>query len=527
MPITNIQGLNYSDSQNELVNKLNSNFDELIELHGGIQGNLGPTGGDGSIGLAGINGKPGITGPRGTRWFVRSSQPGGTGNYSVEGDYWVEISTSKIYIFTDTGWVDTGYQLDSSNSLFRDVSYTSSGGSSGNAITENQNSPSLYTFVVEDQTPENSSLVNRNLSKFLLSTDTSLNDGALLEFSKSELEDGSISDYSSHPIISWGNFDPSNLDLNLEVPEGKFYTGASGGMSIKASDISIESYTGITFESLANVFATGGINLTSVSALISSSNLTNSLTLTSVKRCLSLTPTLTSPSPSISVNSTSSGGGTGALKTTRTADNYDDLSNSVYNVLLACDGPGGSDDRQFYINTKGKVKTKKIDGGVTYPFSGFGATSSSGTDVICWYLVARTSSPTFPLSTPKPFALNNGNVAVINPYTTAPTTFSSFCGIGIYSFTDYTWGRAGGLQNGESLRFSAYCSQNPGGASQFRGFRYIGYGRNSSTMTTVAELPFYAASVDFIISRGATGSLTSVSYLAYGSSGGSGGSFYF
>ena len=78
------------------------------------------------------------------------------------------------------------------------------------------------------------------------------------------------------------------------------------------------------------------------------------------------------------------------------------------------------------------------------------------------------------------------------------------------------------------MRFSVYCSQNPTSSpNAFRGFKYIGYGRNNSTMTIVDELPFYAVSVDFVIARGATGSGTSVDYLAYGTSGGSGGSFYF
>lgn len=529
MPSTNIQGLNYSDSQNELVGKLNNNFDELIELHGGIQGNVGPTGGNGAIGLAGKSGKSGITGPRGTRWFVRSSQPGGTGTYAVEGDYWVETSTSKIYVFTDIGWSDTGYQLDSPDILFRNVTYNSIGGSAGTAITENQNSPSLYTFDITDQTPEDSQLVNRNLSKFLLSTDTSVNDGAILEFSKSDLEDGTISDYSLHPIFSWGNFDPSNLDLNLEVPGGRFYVGASGGLGIKASDITLDAYTGITFDGISTIFATGGINLSfpSGNSFISSSILDVNPTTSSnsIKRSLSISPLLTSPSPSVSVVAGS--GSTGALKTFRPADTYGTLSHSVYNVLLESNGPTGTES-QFYINTKGKIKTNKVDGGVTYPKPTFGATSSDGSDVVCWYLVARTSSPDNPSPSPyRPFALTNGNIAVISPYSTSPVTYNAFCGIGIYSFSDYSWGSTGGLQRGESIRFTAYLSQDSPTNTNLSGFRYIGYGGSSSSMTIAVKLPFSSKSVDFVISRGATGPGTSVSYLAYGPSGGSGGSFYF
>lgn len=525
MPNTNIQSLNYSDSQNQIVDKLNNNFDELIEIHGGVQGNIGITGGKGPIGSAGVQGSLGIKGPRGTRWFVRSSQPGGTGTYAVEGDYWVEVSTSKIYIFTDSGWVDTGYTLSSQDILFRDVTYTSIGGSSGTSITENQTSPSLYTFVLGDESPEDAPLINRNLSKFVVSTDTSVDDGALLEFSKSDVEDGSISDYSSHPVFYWNSFNPSNLDLNFEIPGGKFIAGASGSMEISASSMTMESATGITFDGVYSIQATGGINLNfpSGNTTLRSQNIGVGTTFTSINRSLSLSPNLSSSIPSIYVSS----GSTGGLMTQRTGDDYWNISHSVYNLMLESNGPTGSQS-QFYINTKGKIKTNKIDGGITYPSSIPGATAKAGGNIIYWYLLARTSAPSASSNTGtyRPFPLVDGNIAVINPYT-VQQYYGSYCGIGIYSYSDYSWGTTGGLNRGESLRFSAYCSQNPSGTSTLSGFKYIGYGRNNSDINTAVTLPFFATSVDFIISRGATGSGTSVDYLAYGTSGGSGGSFYF
>ena len=528
MPNTNIQSLNYSDSQNQIVDKLNDNFDEIIEIHGGVQGNLGITGGDGAIGAAGDKGSTGITGPRGSRWFVRSSEPGGTGSYSVEGDYWVEISTSKIFIFTDTGWQYTGYNLASQDSLFRDVSYTGIGGSAGNAITENQNSPSLYTFVLGDESPENAPFINQNLSRFVISTDNSINDGPILEFSKSNIENGSIADYSGHPVFNWGSSNPANQDLTLETPGGSFSAGGSGGIEVYGSSINIESSTGITFDGTYEIQATGGINLNFPSGVttIFSDYFETGPTFTSIKKGLNLSPTLTSSIPSIYVT-----GSTGALKTERLGDDFDKISHSVYNIMLESNGATASES-QFFINTKGKIKTNKIDGGITYPSSIPGATATNGGNLIYWYLLARTSSPaatTASSGTPlRPFPLTNGNIAVVNPYTNQ-FYGSSYCGIGIYSYSDYSWGSTGGLERGESLRFSAYASQNQNSTytSTLSGFKYIGHGGNNSNMTISATLPFYATSVDFIISRGATGSETSVSYLAYGSSGGSGGSFYF
>jgi len=522
MPNTNIQGLNYSDSQNELVNKLNNNFDDLIEFHGGVQGNIGPTGGDGAIGLQGLNGNSGITGPRGSRWFVESSQPGGTGTYAVEGDYWVEVSTSEIYIFTDSGWQYTGYTLASQNILFRDVTYTSIGGSAGTSITENQNSPSLYTFVLGDQSPEFAPLINKELSKFEISTDTSVNDAGLLEFSKSDLEDGSISDYSAHPIFSWISPSSTNSDLNLDVMGGRFSIGASAGIEISGSNITMESATGITFDGIFNLSATGGINLNFPlgNSNIATGNLNVGVTFTHAERSISLTPALSSPSPSIYVSS----GATGALKTERTGDTFDDISHSIYNVMLESNGATASES-QFFIDTKGKIKTNKVDGGITYSSSIPGATAQYGPNFVYWYLLARTSSPAASsnVNVYRPFPLTSGNIAVINPYTS-----NNYVGIGIYSDSDYSWGSTGGLNNRESIRVSSYCSINPASIStNSSGFKYIGYGKNSSNITSVTTLPFLATSVDFIISRGATGSGTSVDYLAYGTSGGSGGSFYF
>jgi len=343
-----------------------------------------------------------------------------------------------------------------------------------------------------------------------------------LEFSKSDLEDGSISDYSAHPIFSWISPSSTNSDLNLDVMGGRFSIGASAGIEISGSNITMESATGITFDGIFNLSATGGINLNFPlgNSNIATGNLNVGVTFTHAERSISLTPALSSPSPSIYVSS----GATGALKTERTGDTFDDISHSIYNVMLESNGATASES-QFFIDTKGKIKTNKVDGGITYSSSIPGATAQYGPNFVYWYLLARTSSPAASsnVNVYRPFPLTSGNIAVINPYTS-----NNYVGIGIYSDSDYSWGSTGGLNNRESIRVSSYCSINPASIStNSSGFKYIGYGKNSSNITSVTTLPFLATSVDFIISRGATGSGTSVDYLAYGTSGGSGGSFYF
>ena len=113
MPVTNIQYINGGDDESEFIDKVNSNFDEIIEAHGGSQGIVGPTGSIGAFGDSGIDGPTGVSGPRGTRWFAQSTQPSGSGNTVIEGDFWVDSLSGEIYEFTESGWTDTGYSISS------------------------------------------------------------------------------------------------------------------------------------------------------------------------------------------------------------------------------------------------------------------------------------------------------------------------------------------------------------------------------------------------------------------------------
>ena len=166
MPNTNIQGLNYSDNQSQLVDKLNNNFDEIVELHGGSQGTLGPTGDRGAIGDSGTFGPTGLDGARGTRWFVSSIAPAG---FAQEGDYWIDSATSDIYTLQLTGWNLTGYNLREGADLFRVDNFTYAGGSTyvggtGTAIQMSQVLPKNYLFILSDVTPE-SGVINELLYK--------------------------------------------------------------------------------------------------------------------------------------------------------------------------------------------------------------------------------------------------------------------------------------------------------------------------------------------------------------------------
>ena len=518
MPITNIQYVNNGDDESEFIDKVNHNFDEVIEAHGGSQGIEGPTGSIGAIGDSGSPGATGVSGPRGTRWFAQNTQPSGSGSTVMEGDFWVETTTGDIYEFTEIGWSDTGYSLASGSSIFATTQSSQISGGTGNSVVLNQVIPSNYLFILADST-SSSGILNENLSKFVISTDTAVNDSPLLEFSRTDLEDGTISDYSLHPTFEWLNFSSSDKGLLLQIPGGAFYIGASGGFESVSNSLVVTSSTG-RFDvnygatSGSGIHATGGIHINSPSGTFNFISPFFNLTGPSgsmnspVINSMSSSPSTSSP---YSVYLYSSGTGD-SLVTTRLGDTFDKLSHNVYHISLE-----NSDGKEFYIDTKGKIMTRKIYSPVTYGNIYSSATGTVGSNLVNWYTV----TPPFSSSGVR---LTGGNTIALTPYG-IPT--SSYIGVGISNIMSNALGTTGGIQNNESIDVSVYFSPNTTQAGYSDGIKYIGKSTSSITSATnVVSLPFNATSIDFTISRGVTGSgSTSVYYRAYGSAGGSGGSF--
>jgi hypothetical protein len=175
MPKTNIIPLNYSDDQSVIIDRINNNFDETIELHGGAQGVVGVTGPTGAIGEIGPVGSIGFKGIRGSKWFISTLDPaGGIGETLVTGDFWLDRTTGGISIFSDSGWVDTGYNINPYGSAFKAIDsryspgLTGPAGITGSSIIYNQTSPELYSFILADDNPE---FIDLNLasSKFVIS----------------------------------------------------------------------------------------------------------------------------------------------------------------------------------------------------------------------------------------------------------------------------------------------------------------------------------------------------------------------
>lgn len=523
MPNTNIQALDYNDEQSRLINKLNNNFDEVVELHGGSQGTLGPTGDRGAIGDSGTFGPTGLTGPRGTRWFVSSLAPAG---YAQEGDYWIDSVSSEIYTLELTGWNSTGYNVRTGADLFRTDSFLYSGGSTyvggtGTAIQMSQVLPKNYLFILSDVTPENG-VVNELLSKFSISNDSLVNDSPLLEFSRSDVANGSIADYSLHPYFYWPSTIPTDNSLGMRVPGAGLQIGASGGFESRFLSLKMESEKGTEInyglDSSSGIYATGGYNINSTGNLLVTSKVLNTSgssggfldAIRSISYAASETPhTQITPS------------GTAGFRSTRTGDSHSTLSQSVYHLTLE-----NSSGNQVWLSTRGKLKTNKTIEGITYAGVNAGTTGISGgsSTIINWYFITRTSAT---VGSP----LNDGNTMIINPAIVS----GQHVGLGLYNDPNLGWGGSGGLQMGESIDITVHNSSDSPTTSA-SGFKFIGVGTGASaSCVTKVTLPFLAPTIDLTIARGVAGSgLTTVYYRAYapwsstgaiGSTGGSGGSF--
>ena len=235
-----ILNINYSDDQNDLIDKLNSNFDQIIELHGGIQGIRGLTGEIGMAGEIGDLGKTGLAGVRGTRWFLSSSAPlGGTGDNLILGDYWVNSLNDSVNIFTDTGWSYSGYDFhNNTGELFRILPprsspfspyYAVSGITANSSIIFNTDSPFENSLVLSDL---DVSIENTNpkLAKVSIYSDPK-NGKSLLSFNRDSFGSNKSQNY---PRISWSSYldgSDDSLDFLSADPFGSLIKGHTGGSS--------------------------------------------------------------------------------------------------------------------------------------------------------------------------------------------------------------------------------------------------------------------------------------------------------
>lgn len=150
MPELKLLRIEDGDSQKDISNKVNYNFQEILAYGGGPYGRIGSEGPQGFNGLAGPVGSYGDLGLRGSVWTIGPSQP----SSGINGDYWMNTDNNNaVYVFSNDIWSLYGvYAL--SNDLFDVIGpvNTSSGPSTKYGYFLFSGEPISYTMVLSDAT---------------------------------------------------------------------------------------------------------------------------------------------------------------------------------------------------------------------------------------------------------------------------------------------------------------------------------------------------------------------------------------
>ena len=392
MPSLNILNLNSGDTQEDIRNKINSNFDALVANGGGPQGQQGEPGNQGPIGLAGPKGDSGQQGTRGTTWSVQATSPlGGSGNPVLVGDYWVNTANDNlIYQFGASGWVSTGQNLQSTE-VFTTLVGISGPVSTKNAIVINSPFPELNTLVLSDAVSLKPT-ANPTYSKVLISTN-STSDYPILEFAKTNATGvGTPADYNRHPQFRWLNPSQSNYNLLFSVPQDRMTFTSGGSMTIQSTSSSLNLLSNnamsITSGSAMNASSVGQMSFTSGNSVMTFSSQKYILTSSLLSLFVPLTINSSSAGYAVSFRNTSPTGA-GMIISGSTANSSlflaNFLSTGTTRFSVRADG-------KVYFNQQGSA-IKTISG--TFDLN----TSISGNNIYFWKIGTNR--------------INQGNVAIM------------------------------------------------------------------------------------------------------------------
>lgn len=427
MPNLTIINLNPGDTQEDLINKINQNFDAIVSNGGGPQGPDGKQGDQGPIGPEGPIGDTGVPGERGTRWFISNGTPEtqtGFNEVILVGDYWVNTSPSsnkEVSIYTAEGWVSTGQNLQAQDVFTTLTGITGPSNTLRNAIVQSSSTPGNNTFVLSD-VGVTTATANPTYSKFLIATKSS-NGFPLLEFAKSNLvaaSQGAPSDYNKHPYFTWKNPSLPDYAIKFVAPSDSLDIISTKNLNLQSTNGDI-TVSGISSSLTANTsmsFTTSGLlNLNSgTSNLLISSNqfsLNGSSAIFNVP--ISISGSVSGASLASFVN-TSTGGGisvnlTGSSSTSRFLANF-----------------FASGSSKFYVRSDGKIKFDKT----LYAYS---TNTRGGTGDY------QVSNKFYNIVGPS--VITNGNIAMVSfqgngatgagiaiPIMPGPTGFSDIIGVG-------------------------------------------------------------------------------------------------
>jgi len=266
MPQINILNILQGDNQSTIVDKINYNFDQILSSGGGPQGQQGLIGPTGPIGPQGVQGVQGVQGPSGTKWFVQETPPtisGITGSnpwtFPTLGDYWLDPDSSNqdVYVFTATGWVNTGYGLNAGEIFQKLVPININGGTTGSGILiagdgatgATATSVILSDSSINEYTPGGTPIDNINYEGAKLKISTRNDRLKILSFGRSDLD-------ITSGTGTLGNIKNSSLNWDSSNPSNNSFYGISllnPGGSISLKSTASPSTGGV------NIFANGNI----------------------------------------------------------------------------------------------------------------------------------------------------------------------------------------------------------------------------------------------------------------------------
>jgi hypothetical protein len=515
MPQINIQNFFQSDTQAQLVSKLNSNFNSIANYNGSAYSDRGPTGDRGMIGARGPQGATGNTGKRGNRWFAQASEP--DGSFVAYGDLWIDESFNA-YIFSETGWTSIG-SFKRDQGLFKNVTgvLNSSGNTSGTAIAINDADPSKYCFVFSDDLIADSGNINPLGAKFMIASNPTKNGGFPLEFTRFDSTytgpTGNATDIAKHPFFTWKGADDEE-NLELRVPSGNtFFSFSEGG----GKDLNISATNDVTFSSGATALVGVRDNITFNTGLDFSINASDAVTLST-----SGSPTnillnsdvlwfLTAPVNLFPAHQKSDG----YVKIERTIVTAETTASSNSPIFL------NSPDFNYWVNTSylytdtrrlaefrtiyngttypafkaianGKVFTKKTSERYDRP-SNLPVFTPSGSSTVSnranWYAL-----PTLKSANGRTIFINPQNTAVGSPTLATSGTSGNYIGIG---FNKTDWSNDDLLQIGEMITYRVICGRSsfPTDYPSLSGFSMIGFWTTTRPTTLGTNFAIFSTSV--------------------------------
>jgi len=245
MPDLKLLRIQEGDNQKVFVDKINSNFSDVLTFGGGPYGKIGQQGPDGIQGQAGPVGSYGDMGSRGSIWTIGATDPGLTGY--INNDFWLNTRTglgNPIYQFSSSGWNQYGFGMLSQD-LFRVYPNipTSAGNSTYNGYVLTSTNPYNYTLVLSDNSLSSvgaTGIANPQYSKAVIAINGGATGKNLMEFTKG-IYSTATSFNTKTPRFYWTTTATTSLKYGLswkngdslffDIPFGqlKLSTTANGG----------------------------------------------------------------------------------------------------------------------------------------------------------------------------------------------------------------------------------------------------------------------------------------------------------